>query len=363
MLAAHVSGHGWGHATRTAEVLRVVRERAPGLPIVVTTDAPAFLFERAIAAPLTIRAVRTDVGLVQRDALVIDEEGTVAAWREFMRSWDERVAGEARWLKDAGASIVLGDIPPLAFAAARAAGVAAIGLGNFSWDWVYAHLAQRRVGLADAAAWARAEYRSAALLLRLPFAGDLRAFPEIADIPLVARRPRLEKSEARRRLGLDERPAVLLAFGGIGFPGLKLAAFASLRDYQVLLPGPPRAAPGALQGSVRLLAGEQLDAAGVAFPDLVRAADVVVTKPGYGIVSDCIGAGTRLVYTERGDFPEYPIMVAEMTSYLPAVHVSNEDLRQGRVGPALAQVLAMPWPPPPRMDGAAVAAERILARM
>ena len=87
-----------------------------------------------------------------------------------------------------------------------------------------------------------------------------------------------------------------------------------------------------------------------------------MTKPGYGIVSDCIGAGTRLVYTERGDFPEYPVMVAEMTRYLPAVHVSNEELRQGRIGPALARVLSQPYPEPPRLDGAAVAAERLLAR-
>ena len=30
MLAVYVSGHGFGHSTRTAEVLRKVRERAPG---------------------------------------------------------------------------------------------------------------------------------------------------------------------------------------------------------------------------------------------------------------------------------------------------------------------------------------------
>ena len=93
------------------------------------------------------------------------------------------------------------------------------------------------------------------------------------------------------------------------------------------------------------------------------AADVVVTKPGYGIVTDCIGASTRLVYTDRGDFPEYPVMVEEMGRYLPAVFASNEEVREGRLGRALEAVRALPFPDPPRTDGAQVAAERLLALM
>ena len=71
MLAVYVSGHGWGHATRTAEVLRVVRQRAPKLPIVVSTDAPAFLFEEVIDPPLAIRALRVDVGPVSYTHLTL----------------------------------------------------------------------------------------------------------------------------------------------------------------------------------------------------------------------------------------------------------------------------------------------------
>ncbi len=82
-----------------------------------------------------------------------------------------------------------------------------------------------------------------------------------------------------------------------------------------------------------------------------------MTKPGYGIVSDCIGARTRLVYTERGDFPEYPIMVAEMPRYLPAVHVSNDALRAGRIA---GGGRAKPWrrPFPSRRAGTARAWRR-----
>ncbi len=362
MLAAYVSGHGWGHATRTAEVLRVVRERAAGLPIVVTTEAPAFLFEAVVAPPLSVRSTRIDVGLVQGDALVIDEVASLAAWRAFVADWDERVDAEARWLRREGAKVVLGDIPPLAFAAASAAGVPSIGLGNFSWDWIYAHLARHRPGFEAAAEWARAAYRTAGLLLRLPFAGKLDAFPQIEDVPLVARRPRLGRAEARGRLGLDERPALLVSFGGLGLPGLRLEAFAALSDRQVLFTGRSQPAGNGLPAHLRVLGDGELEGAGLGYPDLVGAADVVVTKPGYGIVSDCVGAHTRLVYTERGDFPEYPVMVSQLARYLPSVHVSNADLRAGRVAPAVDRVLALPFPQAPALDGAEHAARRIVER-
>jgi L-arabinokinase len=104
----------------------------------------------------------------------------------------------------------------------------------------------------------------------------------------------------------------------------------------------------------------RLEALGLDYPDVVGAVDVVVTKPGYGIVSDAIGARTRLVYTERGDFPEYPIMVRELPQWLACVHVGNDDLRAGRIREPIRQVLEMPLPPPADLGGAGRAAGYIL---
>ena len=199
MLAVYVSGHGFGHATRTAEVLRAVRARAADLPIVVRTSAPAFLFEGLIAPPLAVRRVECDVGLVQRDALVIDEAGTVAAWRAFMAGgtagWRRRRPGFARRAPGSCSATSRRSRSPRR----RWPGLPSVALGNFSWDWIYAHLAAREPALVEAAARAREAYARAELLLRLPFAGDLSAFRRVEDVPLVARKPAVAKAEARRR--------------------------------------------------------------------------------------------------------------------------------------------------------------------
>jgi L-arabinokinase len=265
------------------------------------------------------------------------------------------VEREARWLAEVGASTVLGDVPPLAFAAAARAGVRSVALANFSWDWIYRHLAAAEPGLEAAADAARDAYAGAGLLLRLPFAGDLSAFPCVEDVPFVARQPRLPAEEARRRLGLGTQPAVLLSFGGIGFRGPSVEALGHLPGFDFLVDAAPGEAP-----NVHVVDDARRATLGLGYEDVVAAADVVVTKPGYGIVTDAIAGRTRLVYTERGDFPEYGVMVAELGRYLPAAHVSNDDLRAGRLGDALRAVLDQAFPAPPPLDGARVAAERVL---
>ncbi len=349
MLVAYVSGHGFGHATRLCEVLAAVRARAPALPIAFVGTVPERLVRRAVSPPLTVRHQQVDVGLVQRDALAFDEPATAAACAAFEATWEERVEAEVAYLRAQGARAVLGDIPALPFEAAARAGLPSLALGNFSWDWIYRHLAPRQPSLATSAARAAAAYATVGLLLELPFAAGLTAFPVRERVGMVARRPRVERREARRRLGLDGRPAALVSFGGIGLPGLSRAALERDAGIRWLLPDE--------------LPEARLEALGLGYPDLVGAADVVVTKPGYGIVSDAIGAGTRLVYTERGDFPEYPVMVTELPRWLAAVHLSNAELRAGRVGGAVRRVLELSMPAPPPLDGAAHAAVRVLAAL
>jgi hypothetical protein len=328
-------------------VLRVARALRPEVPIAVVTTAPERLFTRAVG-PVGYRHVQCDVGLVQKSALEIDEEETVARAIAFQARYADLVAGESRWLRDSGARVVLGDIPPLAFDAAAEAGLPALGLGNFSWDWIYGHFARRFPPLREAADAAARAYARATLLLELPFAGDLSAFPQRERIPLVARTPRTPSGEARGRLGLPAGETIaLVSFGGFG-EALDRTALESEPSFRAVFS--EDVAP-------------RLEELGLAYQDLVGAADVVVTKPGYGIVSDVIAARRRLVYTERGDFPEYPILVREMSELVPAVHVSRADLAAGRIAPAVRAAMAAPMPPPPDLTGAERAARRILERI
>jgi len=100
-----------------------------------------------------------------------------------------------------------------------------------------------------------------------------------------------------------------------------------------------------------------LFARGYGYADLVAAADVVLTKPGYGIIAECTAHRTALVYTSRGDFAEYQVLVDAMPTLLRSAYLEQTSLFDGRWGPTIERVLAAPDVPTTRTDGAKVVAK------
>src|SRR5262249_21941908 len=294
-----------------------------------------------------------DVGLAQRDSVTADFDGTLEQAAAFAACLPALVASEAAFLADVGAALVVGDVPPLAFLAAQAAGIPSVGLANFSWDWVYASYVTERPGFAALADAARDAYAHAALLLRLPLHGDLSAFPRIADIPYVARRAPGPRRYYRARLGLpSDRPIVLLSFGGIRRERFPYARLAALPESLFVTTEPPE---GPLAPNLRAIPPLR-----TRYHELVRACDAVITKPGYGIVTDCLAARTPMLYSDRGPFPEYPILVEGLEASGRALHLPRAALLEGDVGPTLARLLTLdrPWPRVPLHGAAAAPAPR-----
>jgi L-arabinokinase len=351
MLVAYVSGHGFGHAVRTAVVLRRLRDLRPDPAIEVVTNAPAWLFPPDTGH----RPLRTDVGLVQRDGLEHDEDATLAALTPFLEGLPRLADEEAGRLRHRGVRLVLGDIPALAFDVADRLGVPAVALGNFSWDDVYAPLLGRWPGFAPVVERLRASYARAHLLLRLPFHLEMSAFPRRRELPLVARRPTRDQAEARRLTGIPPgATAVLLAFGGFELASPRADALRELEDFLFLRPVPaPR---GRLAANLIELPDHGL----LPFPDLLAACDAVITKPGYGMVADLLACRVPALYAERPRFAEYPVLAAAMERHGRALPIAREDLERGLVRPSLERLLALrtPWADLP-LDGGERAAEAL----
>ena len=115
-----------------------------------------------------------------------------------------------------------------------------------------------------------------------------------------------------------------------------------------------------LPANVRLVDEKRLYADGMRYEDVVAAVDIVITKPGYGIIAECIANDTALLYTSRGHFVEYDVLVREMPRWLRCGFISNEDLLGGRWQDSLDRLLAQPNAPEKAdVDGAARAASII----
>jgi L-arabinokinase len=353
----YVSGHGFGHAVRQLAIVEALAARRPEARLIVRSTVPQWLVARNAPASVEYVHGEVDTGAVQRGSLDVDVAATLAEAVRFAATLDGRADEEARWLASVEATLVVADIPVLACEAAARAGIPAIAIGNFTWDWIYAGYAEADAiapGLADRLG---AGYARAAEGWRLPMCGGFETFARCRDLPLVARVARRSRREVRAVAGLpDDRALVLVSLGGFGAAGIDVAAAArSLEGLADIVTTSYDAFAG-IPG-VHTIDERALDAAGVRYADLVAAVDIVASKPGYGIISDCAANGAALLYTSRGRFREYDVLVREMPQWVRAGFISPDAMVGGRWREAVARLLAAEPVRPAAIDGASQAAD------
>jgi len=342
--------------------------RRPETRVGVRTSAPRWLFDLSVKGKVQFSTLECDTGVVQVDALTLDEADSIRRAAAFHSDLVTRAASETRVLRELGAGLIVGDIPPLAFAVGASAGIASIGLGNFTWDWVYADYP--RVRLAPSLLPAiRGAYAKASMALRLPMWGGFESFSNVKDIPFIARHASKTREEVSKILKLPtEKPFVLSSFGGYGLPSLDTEALSKFKKYTVLqtvnVPMSRARSAAALtdrKGSLVTINEEGMYDAGVRYEDLVGASEAVITKPGYGIISEAIANDAALLYTSRGHFPEYDILVEEMPKYVRNAFISHDDLIAGKWETHIDKLLAQPKiKKKAETNGADVAAEILL---
>jgi len=365
----YISGHGFGHASRSIEVINAVLAKRPEVRVGVRTSAPRWLFDLSVKGKVAYSTLECDTGVVQVDGLTLDEADSIRRASAFHSDLVTRAASETRALRELGAGLIVGDIPPLAFAVGASAGIPTVALGNFTWDWIYADYP--RVRLAPSLLPAiRGAYAKASMALKLPMARGFDSFSNVKDIPFIARHATRTRAEVCKILKIPtDKPIVLASFGGYGLPSLDTSNLSKFKKYTVVTTANvplSRAARKDVQaaerkGSFININEEAMYDVGVRYEDLVGAAEALVTKPGYGVISECIANDAAVLYTSRGHFPEYDVLVEEMPKYVRSAFISHDDLFEGKWESHLDKLLNQAKSKKkPETNGADVAAEILL---
>lgn len=352
----YVSGHGYGHLTRTIALVNALIDAHPGINLSVRTAAPRWLLDACVNYQLDHTELAIDAGVLEQGARHQDAEGTLARYAKIIKQRDEIIEREAAWCAGQNISVIVSDIPPLASDIGAAAGVPVVAIGNFSWDYIYQPweaAIPRYSGLVDQI---RQAYNKTSLLLRLPLAHGMDAFPRQQDIPFIARARTWPAGEGRRRLGIPDdetRPLVLMAMRMGHHLARAVNRLAACGEFVVLTfddrgleaADNIRVLPGALQTS---------------FPDVLAAADALVSKLGYSMCAETVAGRTPILYAPRFDYREHDVLAAGIGEYVPALPMPDEE-DGGESWPGLIQrLLDISVPPAPPVNGAEIAARIIL---
>ena len=319
-----LSSHGFGHAARQATVLSALHRLQPSWRLVVSSLVSSdFLRLVCGSVPVEQRLVGWDVGMIQADALGVDQQRTLEALKDLDFKLPQLLNQEIAWLaKQNTPVLVVGDIPPAAAVLAQRLEAPLVWMGNFGWDDIYEPLG----GLfSEYAASAKALYQHGELLLRCPFSLAMQWGLEEQQLGVTVSAVREVPAELRHHLEQLEKPLVLVGFGGLGV-AIDPALFRLWPHHHFLIPVP--VAPQ-LRANFANEANVTLIPHSVRPFDLMPFCERLLGKPGYSTFCEALSQDLGMHVVERDGFAEASVLMDGLRLYGQHRILSRQALNQG----------------------------------
>ena len=347
-LCYYATSHGYGHAIRISQV---IKEIPAGIDVIIRTTAPESLFREEIARPFRYLPGEFDCGCLQSDSVTVLKRETLERYREIDARNRASLTAEVDFLKREGVRCVACDIPSFPLRAAAEAGIPGIAISNFTWHDIYREYVETDAdrALLDAMA---ADYACATDALIPPMSVPTieALFPKSRPIPMICRRGQNIRPRIDAHLGDRRRKYLALLYIGLWGLDIDWNQIQALSDWTFVT-----------YENVESGASNVVTLPRDAWPpgDVAASVDAVVSKPGYGTISECVANSVPFVYVPRQDFAEYQALHHGLTRWGGAVLISTTDFERGHWGSSLTQALASK----PDVDAFAVDGAEVAARI
>jgi hypothetical protein len=314
-----VTSHGFGHAVRAATVAEKLQQLRPDIVLNLVTVAPEWLLKSYIKGDFVYRPRVFDVGVIQKDSLIMDRQATLSKMQAIMSQEKDIIAEEAQYIKENDIGLILADIPALAAPIARAAGVPCWMMSNFGWNFIYRDWGSE---FATIVAWMEHYYHQSDRLFRLPLAEPMSSFPNHTNVGLTGSKPQFTNDELRHKFNLVAplEKTILLTFGGLGLESIPYENLKYFADWQFIT----------------------FDRNAPDLPNLLKIADQtlrpldfmpicgrVVSKPGYSTFSEALCCDTPIVSLTREGFAEAAVLLNSIQDYSQHQIISPDEFFTG----------------------------------
>lgn len=344
-----ITAHGLGHLAQTAPVIAALRGRDPSLEITVLSAIAPLLIEARIPPPVQIRATEDDFGLVMASPFEVDASASFRRYREVHERHDEAVAELAGWLRAERFDGVLANISYLLVAAAREARIPALAMSSLNWCDLFRFYCGEFEGAEDIADPIRRDYSGAHCMARLEPAMAMPDFQTQTVNEAITETGTSRREQLCRHYGMDQSGRIILFALGGASPAIPPGWNEHCARNHLFF------GPAAWAGR-----GPWRDPAetGMPFTDLLASADAVVTRPGYGTVTEVAAAGVPAILLSRGDWPEEPGLVDWLTRHGRCIYFDGpfEECRPQAILALCERLAATPEPLRPKTGGVAQAA-------
>ncbi|SFG75584.1 glycosyltransferase [Sporolactobacillus nakayamae] len=274
------------------------------------------------AERVTLRKISNDIGYVlQPRSLTPDCDQFKIKYRKFISELPFTVQREEKFLKDHHVDLVIGDIPPAPFKAARAMSIPSVGISNFTWYTAYKDL----LPVADLQPVYEC-YSSMDYFFALAGSSE-EAWGRKGNrsFGFFSRNPQDEAVDKIRKALNPTGDKTIVFFGlGMKIDAGNLAAYKlwSSRNCVFLVSSNTN-----IEGDII----HKIPADDTESQNYIAASDVVISKPGWGTVSEAVSFNKPLILVTRQKMQEDRNTIEYLKTNVGCELVDWESLKEFEV--------------------------------
>jgi uncharacterized protein (TIGR00661 family) len=293
----YISDYGYGHASRDIAIIRKILKENRDVKIFVKTDGP-FHFVRQSLPKKNVKVIQTrnDIGVAfKENSVSVDRVKTEKMLKEWRNSWDEYIHNERRFCETHKINLILSDIVPQPFIVADELDIPGIAISNFTWHYIFSNL----FGDTPATERIKEAYQCADMALVLPFNDekDFLKFRKKKEISLVSREITVDRHDMRRKGGVSDEELLVYVGVGLSFDSSYMSSMKKIDVSKVkFLVSSNAELPF---GNVVKIPNNETET-----QNYIAMCDLVVSKTGYGTVSEAVRARIPMFLLKREGFKE-----------------------------------------------------------
>ncbi len=324
-IAYFISGHGYGHGVRSTTLINAMPKQ---WNVKIYSSLEGAFFKREIKRPFEYQNIELDCGAIQKDNQSVEEELSLITYGKINGNRNALIERIQNFLKEDKINLVLGDIPPLCFQAARNLGIISIALANFTWCDIYEPYLKNFPQYSPLLSQMEEDYNQANASLLLTPHMACRGLLNRQTMPLLAKGILGNKEEYAAALGIPENKHWALMY--LGHQGAGKQNWKRLEEYQdwIFLGLYPMENPAANYHFIKIPQS-------LSYSGLLSSCQMVLGKLGYGLIGEVLCHKTPLVYSSRSGFAEFETL----KDYLSAFKISRELVEEDFQKLSLAKYL------------------------
>lgn len=308
----YISDHGFGHAARNIPIIKELLATDEKLRVIVRTGSAQGEFIQSNflgESRLSVIKESLDVGLVlQPMSFELDVPTLEERIKQYIESWEQRIEREEQFLTHEQPDLIVSDIVPWVFHAAKQANITSVLISNFTWVDIYEEYLSAELVKAYQDCYALADE---VFMYELSGSKMKERFVKYDEVSLCARGFDLT-AVAEIRSGY-EKPLVFISVGRS--VDLAEQIDVSNEPYHFIV-----------TEGIQLV-GENVTYLAKETPnthDYVCASEFVITKAGFGTVAEALLAKKKIAVIERDSIAEDRATVEWLVSHGLALPIQYE---------------------------------------